>query len=476
MKAPLKIILSIMCLSLAIGLSGCKSTDHKTGFDLQKEMWEPRDSTDKPIYLSGTVPIDSANVNKAIFDLFRIDIKGYPEKLEVYARVFDSAGKFITNMGDPYKKFPDVKYFTSVNEKLGKFYKIQDRNIPEFTVREYGAKDSIPYNIVLSVDYSGSMDPVMKAIFKGTELFVKMKFPYDKIALTSFNRKFDLKVPLSQDTGKILNMYRVNKYRNYGMFSAPYDALANCMTLLEPTEKDVPRVLVLFSDGDDNYSKEKVGDLIQRAKNLNINVFTIAFGYSKDENLKDIANYTGGKFYKAYSEDELISIFRDIYMSLRFYYLITYKPPTYWGWHHVFAGLNLPARQDSMIAEGEYDTSGLFAETGNEFEMPILFDFDSSTVKPASFTIIDQIADQMLSRPKLRLEIQGHTDDVGKVEYNQTLSEKRAKAVYDALLSRGIEERRLRYRGFGESRPRIANDTEEGRASNRRTMFVILAK
>jgi outer membrane protein OmpA-like peptidoglycan-associated protein len=439
-------------------------------------MWEPRDSTDKPIYLSGTVPIDSADVKKAIFDLFRIDIKGYPDKLEVYARVFDSTGKFITNMGDPYKKFPDVRYFTSIREKLGKFYKIQDRNIPEFTVREYGAKDSIPYNIVLSVDYSGSMDPVMKAIFKGTEIFVKMKFPYDKIALTSFNRKFDLKVPLSKDTATILNQYRKVKYRNYGMFSAPYDALANCMDILETTEKGVPRVLVLFSDGDDNYSKDKVGDLIQRAKALNVNIFTIAFGYSKDENLKDIANYTGGKFYKAYSEKELISIFRDIYMSLRFYYLITYKAPTYWGWHHVFAGLNLPGRKDSLIAEGEYDTSDLFKELGNEFEMPILFDFDSSTVKPQSFTILDQIADQMMARPKLRLEIQGHTDNKGKVEYNQVLSEKRAKAVYDALISRGIEERRLRYRGFGLSRPRTSNETEEGRANNRRTMFVILAK
>ncbi len=82
----------------------------------------------------------------------------------------------------------------------------------------------------------------------------------------------------------------------------------------------------------------------------------------------------------------------------------------------------------------------------------------------------------MMSRPKLKIEIQGHTDNVGGLEVNQTLSEKRANAVKQALVSRGIEEGRIRTRGFGLTMPLASNDTEEGRAKNRRTQFVILAK
>ncbi len=82
----------------------------------------------------------------------------------------------------------------------------------------------------------------------------------------------------------------------------------------------------------------------------------------------------------------------------------------------------------------------------------------------------------MMSRPRLRLEIQGHTDNIGTIEYNQRLSERRAKAVYDALVERGVDPKRLRWRGFGMSQPVAPNDTEEGRALNRRTQFVILAK
>jgi outer membrane protein OmpA-like peptidoglycan-associated protein len=138
--------------------------------------------------------------------------------------------------------------------------------------------------------------------------------------------------------------------------------------------------------------------------------------------------------------------------------------------------LDIPGRKDSLWAEGFYDTSEMWRDTGDSFVRPILFDFDKWDIKPESYAIIDEIVDQMLSRPKLRLEIQGHTDNIGTIEYNQRLSERRAKAVYDALVERGVDPKRLRWRGFGMSQPVAPNDTEEGRAKNRRTQFVILAK
>ena len=104
-----------------------------------------------------------------------------------------------------------------------------------------------------------------------------------------------------------------------------------------------------------------------------------------------------------------------------------------------------------------------------------LFDFDSANVKPESYPIIDEIVDQMMQFPNLRLEIQGHTDSVGTVEYNQALSDRRAVSVYNELVKRGIDSKRLRWRGFGESRPKVENDSEENRAKNRRTEFHVLA-
>ena len=142
----------------------------------------------KTKYIQGTLPIDKADPNKFLFDIFRINIDKYPEQLTFYARVYDSSGNFITNMASPYKKDVNIEYFTGLKEQLGKHYNIREEKIPEFTVREFGAGDSIPFYIALTVDYSGSMEPVMGAIFEGTEIFVDMKFPYDNLRLIIFNK------------------------------------------------------------------------------------------------------------------------------------------------------------------------------------------------------------------------------------------------------------------------------------------------
>ncbi len=478
-----KIVLIAIALINIYMLLSCASADRKRDFEFMEEqkevmieMAEDSSAIDKPIYIKATLPVNSANPQKMIFDIFRINTDYYPDSLKFHARVYDSLGNFITNMADPYKLNPDAKYFTALKEQLGKHYNIREEQVPQFTVREFGAGDSIAFNIALAVDYSGSMEPVMGAIYEGMEIFVDMKFPYDKIAIASFNKNFSIKVPLQKDKNAIINTYKANREQGFGLFSAVYDAIYGAMKIFDQTDFNEPRILVVFSDGDDNYSKKKTGELIAKAKRENINIFCVAFGYPKDENLMEIAKYTGGKFYRIYSKQEMIDVFRDIYLSLRYYYLFTYKPPKYWGYHHIFADLQISGRDATLVAEGEYDTSDLWNDVGDEFVRPILFDFAKYEIKPESLPLIDEIVDAMMSRPKLRLEIQGHTDNVGTIEFNQTLSENRARAVYDAIVSRGIDNSRLRYIGLGMSRPIASNDTEEGRSKNRRTQFVVLAK
>ena len=75
----------------------------------------------------------------------------------------------------------------------------------------------------------------------------------------------------------------------------------------------------------------------------------------------------------------------------------------------------------------------------------------------------------------MQIEIGGHTDGKGSDGYNQRLSENRAKAVVDFLVSKGIDIKRLKYKGYGKSMPVATNDTDEGRALNRRVEFRILA-
>ncbi|WP_449440538.1 OmpA family protein [Pedobacter steynii] len=92
---------------------------------------------------------------------------------------------------------------------------------------------------------------------------------------------------------------------------------------------------------------------------------------------------------------------------------------------------------------------------------------------PASVTELNTLADLLRNNANIRIEIQGHTDNVGNVKDNEKLSMQRAKAVYDYLLENKIAADCLTYKGYGETKPIALNNTEENRKLNRRTSFVI---
>jgi outer membrane protein OmpA-like peptidoglycan-associated protein len=107
------------------------------------------------------------------------------------------------------------------------------------------------------------------------------------------------------------------------------------------------------------------------------------------------------------------------------------------------------------------------AEIIREFNN-ILFDFDQYELKPQYYSILDEVAAVLSQHPATRIEIQGHTDNIGTAEYNQNLSEKRARAVKKYFVRRGIEGDRLFPRGYGFTMNAASNETEAGRALNRR--------
>ncbi|MCX6237217.1 MAG: OmpA family protein, partial [Bacteroidia bacterium] len=104
----------------------------------------------------------------------------------------------------------------------------------------------------------------------------------------------------------------------------------------------------------------------------------------------------------------------------------------------------------------------------------IFFETDSSSLKPESLGQLKEIVDFMTKNPGLIIEIGGHTDCLGSENYNLALSAKRADAVVQYLISKGVSSARLRSKGYGFSVPVADNSTEEGRALNRRTEFKII--
>ncbi len=106
----------------------------------------------------------------------------------------------------------------------------------------------------------------------------------------------------------------------------------------------------------------------------------------------------------------------------------------------------------------------------------VYFDFDKTTLKSESYTELNKVVDLLKQNSSLEIEIAGHTDNKGSDDYNLNLSQGRCQSVVDYIVSQGVESYRLTPRGYGEGKPIETNDTDDGRANNRRVEFTVLKK
>ncbi len=106
----------------------------------------------------------------------------------------------------------------------------------------------------------------------------------------------------------------------------------------------------------------------------------------------------------------------------------------------------------------------------------VFFETNSFDLKTTSYAELDKLVGMLNQYDLLHIEIGGHTDSIGSAEYNLELSENRAKSVHSYLLGKGIDSERLSYKGYGKSQPLADNETETGRAINRRTEFKVIKK
>ncbi len=197
---------------------------------------------------------------------------------------------------------------------------------------------------------------------------------------------------------------------------------------------------------------------------------------------KDIVTAPGGKWVKVSgqfvakyeAEYLIIGNFRDDFNTISiapredcfnyaYYYVedvLVKKIPPY---------LPVPVKPDDLTKQK--------LEPGKIIQLKnIYFEFDKDELMPRSFVELNKLLKIMRDNPKLSIEIMGHTDALGDDAYNLDLSRRRAEAVVNFLLENKVNKNRLRSHGEGESKPIASNETDEGRAQNRRVEFVVMKK
>lgn len=134
-----------------------------------------------------------------------------------------------------------------------------------------------------------------------------------------------------------------------------------------------------------------------------------------------------------------------------------------------------PEQLDAPVIQKDAEVKAI--ETGKVCDLrDIYYETNSYTLTPNSKVVLALFIEFLKDNPSVKVEIQGHTDNVGNDDANMRLSEQRAKSVYDYVIGKGIPSSRLKYKGYGETQPIADNNTPLGRAKNRRTVFLIYEK
>jgi len=432
---------------------------------------------------SGSVAVDGDSTLTELpllsMDIRRVDDSRYPEEVEMRAFVYDSSGRFVMGLAPPYYKGSGSwrvrwpRLFDSCNGNKAE--------IRDFQVTEVREDKGEPYAIAFVLDHSGSMgDEKIRRLRSAVARVLKVIKPGDQIATVKFGSSTLVDVPLTSNRRAYQSEFEIESIDPPGGGgTALYDAAVLGVDVVSKAPETHKRAVILFTDGFDGESKATDDSLQRVARAHRVAVYTVAYGEADVDRLRNIAIYTGGRFYRIYSYREFPYVFADIYRTLNNYYKITYAPPPCPGVHTATADVSIPELgYDTLSADGEYDRSLItpLDPVGTIVFLNIEFDYDKATIQAGSMDQVREIANTMRRYPKMRLEIRGHTDDRGSEEYNQHLSEERARSVSTALVEMGVDPERLEMKGFGESQPKAPNDTEENRRRNRRTEFVILAR
>lgn len=401
----------------------------------------------------------------------RLSDERYPNEIVLDVSVSDDRGRFVTGLAPPHYRGDrpwQTLWFWLSDSCRGTLTQLDS-----FTVEEIRVQREERFAVAFVLDHSPSMGQARIVLLRRAVAGVLREFiPGDAATVISFGGRSVVEMPITADTA-VFGSFNPHGGRMIGG-TAIYDAVAQAIDQLRKVPTPYRRVVILFTDGGDNASKISLQHAVRLALDSSVTIYTIAYGWFEEEPLRLLARGTHGQMYRIYSVREFPSIFAQIYRALRSFYRVRYRPPECAGLHTVRVGLRLGDCHAYAVAQYDRSVLSVLDTVGTMVFLPIEFDFDRATIRPESYPLLERIADAMKTHPSLQIEIRGHTDDRGSDEYNLRLSQRRAEAVVEALVHMGVERSRLRAVGFGKSRPLVDNTTEENRARNRRTEFVII--
>jgi len=419
-----------------------------------------------------------------------INISAQPDsEIDVLNRAKIEAAKKeidLTIQNVDISKFPQIKILIEAFNKLGEpldslspdnvFIYENGEKKQVISVEKVPSAEIITIDFVFVLDKTGTMqryiDAIKQNIINFTKSLLKRNIDY-RLGLILFSDEVEKIYQPTKNVYDFLNW--VSAVKAYGGGDEKENALEALATTTKiDYRKEATRIAVIITDapyhqlgeqgdGKTNYSTNSIISTLQKNQ---IRVFSIT---PQDlDQYKKISQMTRGSWYDL--EYPFSTVLDNFSNQLTNLFFVTY--------------LSTRSTVPDSIDIGIYDPktnkitrkSIPIVELGRKLILEhLLFGVASYTLPPV-IPELDILSDFMKAKPNIRILVEGHTDSVGGLESNQILSEKRAQAVKEYLVNKGIDPSRIETVGFGKSKPIANNNTTFGRQLNRRTEIVIISK
>ncbi len=503
-------------------------TDFNTSGKTVTESWVHRDSKPPSTYtyyrFDTLVPIYRILPDEELH-LIQKSISSTDTLVTMQTHLLDNSGRYYSGAAKDGAR--DIWCGLFVQKPDSTIEKIEHFEVVEINDDEK-QKDAI----ALVLDHSGSMGMQRSLdIEKSARDFIQLKNKDDAIALVKYDDCIGVESYLTSNTQILLDSLKMLGIKGYGGNTALLDAINTGIFMLKNEYGYHRKAVVLMTDGMENSSGISKKEVLKRALENNISIYTIGFGNQVDDDyLKALSARTGGSYYQIYGSGDLRWIFDDIYKKINNYYEIRFGLTTI-GVHKIIVkicyenadplvteydntplppleeldtaeyDISVPVKVqvfDSLVIEEpefekinhalppipldklkqneslEKDTLDILQEF-NYIEFPnIRFEFDKTVVIPGTDNGIENVVGFLNKYPLVNIEIIGHTDSIGSIDYNIGLSIRRAGKVKQMLVGRGIAKQRIFISGMGESSPALANNNFWRRTYNRRVEFRLI--
>lgn len=380
-------------------------------------------------------------VEKTVFD----------DRTDVEVVLTDGQGRTLGGYAPPY--LPADQHVQS----LWRDYVATDLGMPATDVRLHVREERRSVNesfaVAFVLDHSPSMTmPRAIRMQRAVQRALTNFDGNDYVTVVKFTSRIVTEVPASNDKAEYLPAFKVNGLNVRSDGTAIYDATLRALAELSSVPASSKRIVVVFTDGEDNSSTSSIDDVIEAAKEVDARVFAVTYGVTNDASLSTLATETGGRIRHLNDVYDFDQVFLGIYNGLRHSYIVSVdndepsKEETSRGAITTLAMVGSGSINASeLIPMMPHGHDALVPSMTSDVQLAVQYDLsylESADLHPSDLGIIDSVATMMIQRSDLAIDILAPTVNGG----SDSSAQRRLQRVKELLVRRGVHPSRVQER------------------------------